>query len=93
MAVADHPAREAGLARSGCGQFRDVCTRLRDGSDEGLDEVGGCGNGLVGPAGQKKRFMDVHPGATDKYWETFDRAQVDKKRVVSRQKGSAEDED
>lgn len=33
-----------------------------------------------GPFGQKKKFMDAHPGATDKEWDAFD---AEKRRARS----------
>ena len=33
-----------------------------------------------GPFGQKKKFMDAHPGATNKDWDNYDREQGAKKK-------------
>ena len=44
-----------------------------------------------GPFGQKKKFMDAHPGATDGDWEKADRAQYEKKRGGRKVNGDEEE--
>jgi hypothetical protein len=48
-----------------------------------MEDAGGEMLTKWGPFGQKKKFMEGHPGATDGEWEKYDRVQGEKKKGVA----------